>query len=218
MSFVEEILSFEPGHAIFDMDGTLIHGDISEATLRYIFARKDRPLSPIVRAALGTTDDLYRRFEEICAEDFCYGGNLAAQALAGWHISEVEALIDHCFEVGDVRFRTEVVDLAQQLATRHTVWILTGSADVFGRAIGRRLGIDHVVGLGLKMEGDYFTDTLIPPCTCGKGKVEAAQNLISSQPVFSIGDSPTDLPLLRIARVARTLGRIANREFPAFPS
>lgn len=217
MSFVEEILSFEPGHAIFDMDGTLIHGDISESVLRRIFARKDRPLSPIVRAALGTTDDLFRRFEEICAEDFCYGGDIGAQALAGWSVSEIETLVDHCFEEGDVRFFDEVVDLTKQLATRHTVWILTGSADILGRAVGRRLGIDNVVGLRLKMEGDYFTDTLIPPCTCGKGKVDAAHSLISSQPVFSIGDSPTDLPLLRIARVARTVGRIANREFPAFP-
>jgi len=214
-ALLEAILALPSGHAIFDMDGTLIKGDLGEAVLQRILKQKERPLSSIVQKALGT-EDPWKTYQKICEEDFCYGGDLAAQALCGWSGKEIENMVEDAFLQGDVQLVPEVVALAQKLLPHHQVWILTGSARVIGQSLGNRIGIQHVVGMELEQKEGVFTDTLIPPCTCGKGKVEAAQALISAHPVFSIGDSPSDLPLLRTARIARTLGRIFNKEFPGF--
>ena len=207
------LAAMEPGAAIFDMDGTLIRGDIGEAVMFRCIDRPDLPES--VRKHLGDGD---RRaaYAKLCEQDFCSAGDVALQALAGMTVAEVERLVDVCVEAGDVTVNEAVLDLARAVGQRHRVWILTGSAGIIGQAMGRRLGIGDVVGLQVRLEGDRLTDEIVPPCTCGKGKVEAAAALISARPVFAIGDSPTDLPLLRTAVHARTLGRIAGREFPAF--
>jgi HAD superfamily phosphoserine phosphatase-like hydrolase len=211
MDLLTQLLALPAGDAIFDLDGTLIRGDIGDSTFRRLLGQ----LPPSVRAVLGS-ENPWARYEEIVRADFCAAGDLAGKGLAGRTIAEVEALVEEAFATGDVELNTPVVELARALQARHRVWILTGSAEVLGRAVGRRLGIDRVVGLRLRMDGDRFTDELLPPCTCGEGKVQAAKLWISEQPVFAIGDSPTDLPVMRTARVARGLGRIAGKEFPAF--
>ena len=211
MPLLDQLLALPPGEAIFDMDGTLLHGDIGEAVLR----RRLHALPPLVARVLGTVDP-WRVYEDLVVADFCRAGDLAAQALAGLTVAEVDHLVQQCLEAGDVHPHVSVVALARELQLRHRVWIVTGSAEIIGRAVARTLGIHHVVGLRLREVEGRLTDELLPPCTCGQGKVEAARQFISPNPVFSIGDSPTDLPLLRLATVARTLGRIAGREFPAF--
>lgn len=211
MDLVAELLSFPPGEAIFDMDGTLIQGDIGDSVFRRVLDR----LPGSVQSVLGS-EDPWTRYQQIVRSDFCAAGDLAGKGLAGLSISEVERMVEDAFATGDVALNPPVVQLAQALSRHHRVWILTGSAEVLGRCVGRRLGVDHVVGLRLRMEGERFTDELLPPCTCGEGKVKAARAWISERPVFAIGDSPTDLPLLRLAKVARTLGRIADQEFPRF--
>ena len=207
-----ELLAMEPGDAIFDMDGTLIRGDIGESVMFRVLERADLPAE--ARRHLGDAD---RRaaYHELCARDFCLAGDIALQALAGLTVARVEALVAECLAAGDVSINEPVLGLARALQARHRVWILTGSGEIIGRAMGQHLGIDRVVGLRVRLDGDRLTEEIISPCTCGKGKVEAAQALISARPVFSIGDSPTDLPLLRTAVHARTLGRIAGVEFPA---
>lgn len=211
MSLLDELLALPPGEAIFDMDGTLIQGDIGESVMR----RRLHALPPVVAEVLGT-EDPWAVYEALVAKDFCKAGDLAAQTLAGLTVAEVEDLVRLCLEEGDVRPFLPVVELARALQPHHRVWIVTGSAEIIGRAMGKVLGVSQVIGLRLREENGRLTEELLPPCTCGQGKVEAARRFISETPVFSIGDSPTDLPLLRIATAARTLGRIAGREFPAF--
>lgn len=207
------LLAEEAGDAIFDMDGTLIRGDIGESVMFRVLDRPDLP--EVARRHLGDGD---RRaaYAALCARDFCLAGDVALQCLAGLTVGRVEALVAECLAAGDVAINAPVLGLARAIGQRHRVWILTGSGEIIGRAMGRHLGIAGVVGLRVRMDGDRLTDEIVPPCTCGQGKVEAARALISRRPVFSIGDSPTDLPLLRTAIHARTLGRIAGVEFPAF--
>jgi HAD superfamily phosphoserine phosphatase-like hydrolase len=198
------------GDAVFDLDNTLLVGDIGESTLRRLLHR----LPPRAAAALGTSDP-WAAYEALAARDWCAAGDVAAQALAGLSPAEVEALGTDVLDSGEVRLNPHTVELAQALSRRHRVWILTGSAELLGRVAARRMGIQHVVGMRLREEHGRLTDELLPPCTCGEGKVKATRQLISERPVFAIGDSPTDLPVLRLATVARTLGKNAGREFPA---
>lgn len=209
-ALLEQLEALPPGDAVFDLDNTLLVGDIGESTLRRLIHR----LPPKAASVLGTTDP-WGAYEALEARDFCAAGDVAAQALAGLSPSEVEALGTEVLDSGEVRLNPRTVELAQAVSRRHRVWILTGSAELLGRVAARRIGIQHVVGMRLREEHGRLTDELLPPCTCGEGKVKAARQLISERPVFAIGDSPTDLHVLRLAVVARTLGKISGREFPA---
>jgi phosphoserine phosphatase len=209
-ALIDQLDALPPGDAVFDLDNTLLVGDIGEATLRRLLHR----LPPKAAAALGTTDP-WAAYEALAARDWCGAGDVAAQALAGLSPAEVEAIGSEVLERGEVRLNPHTVELAQALSRRHRVWILTGSAELLGRVAAKRMGIERVVGLRLREVDGRLSDELLPPCTCGEGKVTATRQFISERPVFAIGDSPTDLPILRLATVARTLGKIAGREFPA---
>jgi phosphoserine phosphatase len=209
-ALLDQLDALPPGDAVFDLDNTLLVGDIGEATLRRLLHR----LPPKAASLLGTTDP-WAAYEALAARDWCGAGDVAAQALAGLRPAEVEAIATDVLERGEVRLNPHTVELAQALSRRHRVWILTGSAELLGRVAATRMGIERVVGLRLREVDGRLGDELLPPCTCGEGKVIATRQLISERPVFAIGDSPTDLPVLRLATVARTLGKIAGREFPA---
>jgi phosphoserine phosphatase len=212
-TLLDQLNALPPGDAVFDLDNTLLLGDIGEATLRRLLHR----LPPRAASLLGTTEP-WAAYEALAARDWCAAGDVAAQALAGMSPTEVEALAADVLDRGEVRLNPHTVELARALARHHRVWILTGSAELLGRVAGARMGIERVIGLRLREVGGRLTDELLPPRSCGEGKVLATRQLISEHPVFAIGDSPTDLPVLRLATVARTLGKIAGREFPALES
>lgn len=213
---MDDILSalsaLPPGDAVFDLDGTLILRDIGEATLRRLIARG--PLPAAARAVLGDEDPwgVYEALDPVTQ------AVSAAQALAGLTLPEVEAIVDACFAEGDVAPNAPVCELAAAIArTHHRVWILTGSAEVLGRAVAPRVGVQNVLGVKLAFEGGRFTDRVIPPVPCAEGKVPATWVGLGRRPVFAIGDSPWDRHLLGLAHVARSTGRTAGVEFPAYP-
>lgn len=200
-----------PGEAVFDLDGTLIHHDIGEATLKRLIARG--PLPPAATRWLGT-EDPWAAYLALNPVDQCIA---AAQALAGLDRAEVDALVDAAFADGDVAPNAAICELAAAIGRRHRVWILTGSAEVLGQAVAPRLGIRHVRGVRLVERGGRFTEEVDGIVTCAENKVRATWVHFGRRPVFAIGDSPWDLHLLRLAHVARTTGRIAGMEFPGFP-
>lgn len=212
-TLLTELRALPRGAAIFDLDGTLQLGDIGDAVVKRVFAMGH--VTAHVRATLGEGDP-WTLYQALTRRDWCGGAALASQALEGLTEAEVEQLADAAYIDGDVSPHTPVVALAAALADVHDVWILTASAEVLGRVAGRRLGIERVVGYRTALENGRFTSQIVLN-TCGPAKVTSARQLISPSPVFSIGDSPSDLPLLRVAAVARTTGKSAGLEFPAFP-
>lgn len=204
-ALLQELSMFPPGEAIFDLDGTLIHGDIGESVLRRLGAAGHR------NAVTDGIDDLWAHYRNIASyEGQC---RFAAEALAGLSVGEIERFVDDAFAGGDVSPVAATCELAHAISRRHRVWILTGSAELLGRAAAPRLGITHAVGLRISPQ----TGQALTPITCGEGKVRATWTWFGKRPVFAIGDSPHDLPLLRLAHVARTCGKNAGVEFPAFP-
>jgi phosphoserine phosphatase len=208
---IKALDALPPGEAVFDLDGTLIHHDVGEAVLKRLIARG--PLPPLAASILGTVDP-WARYVEIPPAPQAV---VAAQALAGLDRAEVEGLVDDAFATGDIAPNPAICELAAAVGRRHRVWILTGSAEVLGEAVAPRLGIRHVRGIRLAERGGRFTDTVVGPVSCAEGKVNANWVHFGRRPVFAIGDSPWDIDLLRLAHVARTTGRIAGMEFPAFP-
>lgn len=198
----ERALAIEPGEALFDLDGTLIHGDIGESAVMVL----DPPgWDWDAYHALVHSDDMAVRTAGSITQAL-----VTAQALAGLTVPEVERLVDTAFERGLVRPCEETCALAHQLALHHRVWILTGSAEVLGRAVAPRLGLRNVIGLRLAFDGDRLTDVVIPPVTIASGKINAAWVAIGRRPAFAIGDSPWDMPLLQHARSRLGIGRIAG--------
>ncbi len=200
-----------PGEALFDLDGTLIHHDIGEAALRHVLARG--PLPAAAQAWLGT-EDPWARYLALNPTDQCIA---AAQALAGLDRAEVAAIVDAAFNEEEVSVNAAIQALAAAVGRRHRVWILTGSAEVLGEAIAPRLGIRHVRGVRLAEQDGRLTDRVVGPVSCAEGKVTATWVHFGRRPVFAIGDSPWDVHILRLAHLARTTGRTAGVEFPAFP-
>lgn len=200
-----------PGEAVFDLDGTLIHHDIGEATLKRVIARG--PLPEAARKWLGT-EDPWAAYLALNPVDQCIA---AAVALEGLSRADVERLVDDAFASGDVAPNAAICELAAAIGRRHRVWILTGSAEVLGEAVAPRLGIRHVRGVRVAFRDGRLTDRIDGIVSCAEGKVRANWVHFGRRPVFAIGDSPWDLHLLRLAHVARTTGRIAGMEFPGFP-
>lgn len=200
-----------PGEAVFDLDGTLIHHDIAEAVLKRLIARG--PLTAGAQRYMGT-EDPWAAYLALDPVTQCVA---AACALGGLTRPEIEPLVDDAFASGDIAPNAPIVALAQAIARRHRVWILTGSPEVLGEIAGERLGITNVRGVRLARDGARYTDRVEGIVSCAEGKVRANWVYFGRRPVFAIGDSPWDLHLLRIAHVARTTGRIAGMEFPGFP-
>lgn len=198
----ERAMALPPGEALFDLDGTLIHGDIGESAVEVLApAGWDWP----AYHALVETDDPRERTRGSIIQ-----AEVTARALAGLNEAEIGVLVDRAFAEGKVRPREETIDLARRLASHHRVWILTGSAAVLGRAVAPRLGLTHVIGLELAFSGDRLTDRIVPPVTIADGKVTAAWVRLGRRPAFAIGDSPWDMPLLEFARSRVGVGRISG--------
>lgn len=201
--------SLPPGEAVFDYDGTLVQGDIGESTVR-VFQERGM-LTPEIEIAFGPGWARYHTLSPVAQAILC------AEALEGRTVAEVEGAVDEAFERGMVEPRPEVCELAARMSLRHRVWVLSGSPEVVVRAAAPRVGLRHVIGLRSYWNGDRLSGRVERPIPTDEGKVQVCWWRIGRRPVFSIGDSPWDLPLLRLAHVARTTGRIAGQEFPAFP-
>ncbi len=204
---IAELDALPPGEALFDMDGTLITNDIAEACLRGIDRMGHRNRVTEKASSVFAAYQAVLDYREQC--------RFAALALGGLRIGQVEELVDAALDAGECAPVREVCELAHWVALRHRVWLLTGSPEVVGRIMADRLGIRHVRGIRLRLAGDRLLPETFGILTCDEGKVEASWAMTGRIPVFAIGDTAHDLPLLRHARVARTVGAIAGKEFPA---
>ena len=202
-------LSVPPGEALFDLDGTLIEGDIGEAVLELVLAETGMAWDWPAYHALVATDDMEARTRGSVIQ-----AELAAKALAGLTVASIERFVDEAFARDMVRPQAPVCALAHRLAQHHRVWILTGSADVIGRAVAPRLGLERVIGLRLHIvdthAGPTLTDTIVPPVTMASSKINAAWVATGRRPAFAIGDSPWDKPLLLHAQSRLGIARIAG--------
>lgn len=206
---IAELEVLAPGEALFDMDGTLITNDIAESCLRRVDRLGHRNV---------ITNDHPSVFDHyVSIPDYVGQCKYAALALGGLRVAQVEQMVDDAFASGDNAPVEAVVGLAHWMSQRHRVWLLTGSPEVLGEIVARRLGLRRWFGIKMPQDGDVLRAETYGVVTADVGKVEAAWVMTGRIPVFAIGDSKHDLPLLRHAKVARTCGKSAGVEFPAYP-
>lgn len=209
-TLLAELADLPDGDVAFDLDGTLLHGDIGYAAVEVRQRRGDLPAA----VAPWFAEPGWPAFWALDTHRQCV---LCVEALAGLDRAAVEAVADEAFAAGLVAVRPEVCELAARLALRHRVWIVTGSAEPLGQAAGARVGVHRVIGVRAAAVDGRYTAAVETPIPWHEGKVTLLARHLPDRPVFAIGDSAGDLALLRWARVARTTGGLAGQGFPAWP-
>jgi len=202
---IEEIL--KAGHrqeriAVFDLDNTLIVGDIGEAVLARL----------VLQGSLETSR--WREYANLVNTDRQKACCFAAQAMDGLSLKElVQTTLrvmddDSPFmEIQGMRVMIPrahqalkaLVQLLQQL--KYKTLIISASNQVSVQIIGSQVfGIaeEWTKGIRSRLNGDSITGELIGPIPVGEGKVDVYRRVFGdSQPLIVAGDSPMDVPLMQ---------------------
>lgn len=189
--------------AAFDLDNTLLVGDIGEAVYAQLLAEGYvLPLSWSVYQFLLRTNKRHA-YEQI------------VRALAGYSIETIvkathkvllspEANIS--FAKGDVpvpHARPAMKILIQHLRNLgYDIYVLTSSNELSARIVTSQFfGIPehHVFGVRMRIDQDILTGQILWPAPIGEGKVDVYHHSVgSSAPLITAGDTVLDLPLLRL--------------------
>ena len=199
---VARALAGPPQPVAFDMDGTLLVGDLGEHVL---FARLDAEgPGPALRALLGPdVRGAYHHALLHGPDPVHYAA--CGLGLEGWSLSRATAAAAAAFASGAIRLRPAVCALAQAfVAAGHPLWIVTGTATVLARAFTHHAGLPvaGVLGMELELDGDRFGGAVAGPVLCGAGKIDAwwARGP-GVAPAIVVGDTALDLPLMGLASV-----------------
>lgn len=199
-SCVEAALAAPPGLVAFDMDGTLIKGDVGELLMLRRVAAGDA--LPALRAWLGAGDLLaaYRAAARLPRPEHHYVAS--ALGAEGLDAADVGVRVRGLLDEGAIRGRPPVLSLLRALAdVGHQVVVVTGSLRVVAEALVSALGIpvDRVIGQELVMRGARLGGRPRGPVLCGAGKVRAWREAGLDAPLLVFGDTPPDLPLMGTA-------------------
>ncbi|MCB9684449.1 MAG: HAD-IB family phosphatase [Alphaproteobacteria bacterium] len=200
---LEQMLAtVRPGTAVFDFDQTILHGDISEALLAELAARRGEPLVAV--------------YEEACSRDLRTAYvELVHTLVAGRTEPESRRLAQATFATGvrsgALRIRPamrELVWALQRLGWE--VWVVTASPEVLVQAVAEHIGVppNRVVGMRSEVgEDGRYLARVLDPVTFGEGKLQAVRAHVGADPTFAAGDSVSDEPMMAAARHALLVDR-----------
>ncbi len=191
--------------AVFDLDNTLLVGDIGEAVFAHLLLEK---------APVKLTWSEYRR---MIARDPASAYVALVDAMRGL---EVSAVLRSTLKVITTSLREltvegalvpvprphpvmrSVVVLLQNLG--YAVHVITASNQISARIVcAELLGIpeEHVHGMRSVIEGETMSDRILEPLPVGAGKREVYRTFVGTDAPFIVGgDSPLDIPLLDLVR------------------
>ena len=131
-----------------------------------------------------------------------------ALGLQGCTIAQVYEASAVLLETGKIVIRKPVLDLIRRFEdVGHVSWILTGSVNWVAWALADRIGIprNRVIGVKLEVLQDRIHGRGDLHLNVGQGKVDQWHQRVELDPVLAIGDSMSDLPILRSACAAGIL-------------
>ncbi len=193
----------QPKIALFDLDNTLLVGDIGEA----VFARL---LSDGAKMSCTWSD--YRAFLR-CDQSAAY--RLSVEAMAGLAVRDVEEATIRVLNQPEPfvavegaivpvprihRAMKELVARLQDL--RYVVYVISASNQISVRIIAEDfLGIapEHALGLKSKIADGRLTQVLQKPYPISTGKADLYRKVAGDiRPLITATDNPIDAPLLRL--------------------
>jgi HAD superfamily hydrolase (TIGR01490 family) len=187
--------------AVFDLDGTITHGDTFLAYMAYVLRRRPGRLP----RCLGLTP---------LASGFALGrvSNAEAKSRLLYAIAGGSARSDIvCFTEGfrDTRLRRMLKPEALRRIAAHrergdTLVMATAGIDIYAKAVGKFLGFDHVLATRAAWDGDRLGRGLDGPNLRGPDKLAAVKALCAelqatSAQLIAYSDHHSDFVLLRHA-------------------
>jgi phosphoserine phosphatase len=90
------------------------------------------------------------------------------------------------------------------------IWIVSGSPEIAVRAAMQRFGLSgNPIGLRHRIEGEVLSHALDEPHSIAEGKVDCIKQFIDAgrRPLFAVGDSVYDLPMVEYADIPAVVAR-----------
>ena len=169
----------------FDMDSTLIQGEVIDELARH--AGAGDAVRAITESAMRGELDFQQSFRK------------RVSLLKGLPESALQRVID---EIPLTDGAERLVSTLRRLGYKTA--ILSGGFTFFGRVLQQRLGIGHLHANTLDIRDGVVTGEVIPPIVDGAGKAArlseiAAREGLSLEQCIAVGDGANDLPMLRLA-------------------
>lgn len=197
---VEEVAALGPrASAAFDADGTVWAGDIGEDLLRELALHR-RLLHP-------PPGDPYALYEHFFHTDPARAFAYCVEVMQGLAVADVERWSDELYRA---RFEARVFPGVRAILGRLReagvrIWLVSASNAVTVRRAALGLGLDPALVLAVEGAVDAagrYRGEVVPPVTCGHGKVEALRSRLAEPPAIAFGNSLFDREMLEHAERA----------------
>ncbi len=177
--------------AVFDLDDTLINGDVGDELLSLLIHRG------LVRRLS------WEQYRMECSTDPDSAYRNAVRAMAGLPEKTVRNAVDSLLSMPLLApdpWMHALVRLLQKYSVE--VYVLSASSAIAVQVVAERFfGIEptHAFGIRTNVVNEILTDELVEPAPVGAGKVEVYHQFIGTvQPVVAAGNSLSDVPMLRL--------------------
>jgi phosphoserine phosphatase len=213
--------------AVLDFDNTCIVNDVGEATLAFMCRNQLLRHGGLLPAGAQACDPPYheRVFRHYHAlldgGDIRAASLLCARILAGLEPHAAAATVAAALEAeGSVPGKTELygVAVARGLAVRPSlrrlidfssthdidIWIVSASPEIAVRAAMTRFGLGgNLIGLRHRIDNGILSPAIDEPHSIAEGKVDCIKQQIDGmrRPLFAVGDSVYDLPMVEYAEI-----------------
>jgi phosphoserine phosphatase len=169
----------------FDMDSTLIQGEVIDELARH--AGAGEAVRAITESAMRGELDFQQSFRRRVA------------LLKGLPETVLQRVIE---EIPLTDGAERLVGTLRKLGYKTA--ILSGGFTFFGRVLQQRLGIDHLHANTLEIRDGVVTGEVVEPIVDGAGKAAHLSNIaaregLSLEQCIAVGDGANDLPMLRLA-------------------
>ena len=181
----------------FDVDGTLISGNVNTAILFYLFRKGALPPIMLLRAIFWYASwrtGLTRNIEQIARK--------GARELAGISEQHLRAFIDEAFhrQVAGTVYREAVEIIKRHRDQGHEVVLLSSSFEPFIQKIASYLNIPEVIATKLEIESGVYTGHIEGKIVWGNKHHIVAEFRRTHNPdkIYAYSDQFQDAPMLEL--------------------
>jgi phosphoserine phosphatase len=215
--------------AVLDFDNTCIVNDVGEATLAFMCRNRLLRCGDLLASGTQPCDPAYheqvfRHYHQLMNRgDIRAASLLCAGILAGFERDEAAAVVSAALDAeGTVPGETELygIPIARGLAVRPglrrlidfsaandvQVWIVSASPEIAMRRFGLR---GNLIGLRHRIDNKILSHAIAEPHSIAQGKVDCIKTFIhgSRRPLFAVGDSVYDIPMVEYADLPAVVER-----------
>jgi phosphoserine phosphatase len=211
--------------AVLDFDNTCIVNDVGEATLAFMCRHHLLRYGELLPGGAQPCDPPYHErvfrhyYQLLDGGEIRAASLLCARMLAGFTPQDAAAVVSAAIDAeGTVPGETELygVPVARGLEVRPALrrlidfsaandiqaWIVSASPEIAVRAAMARFGLSgNLIGLRHRIDGEILSHALDEPHSIAEGKVDCIKRFVDGRrrPLFAVGDSVYDLPMVEYA-------------------